>query len=80
MCQEDQAASQQISLFAVTRKLTDDDRGESNHNAQASRLLGRNVFGRVYLICRSASRVVDYFPADFIRDSQLTHHEGHQAL
>jgi len=66
---EGEAVSRHLSLFGITRKEMGDDPGGSERNLQASCLLGCDVFGRAYLVCRNASgRVHDYFLADFIRD------------
>ena len=63
-------AGQQLSLFSVTRKPAIEDKGDEEHNPEASRLLGFDVFGRAYIICRSdfGNRVTDYRLEDFIRD------------
>jgi len=65
---EGETVSRHLSLFGITRKTMGADPGESERNLQASRLLGCDVFGRVYLVCRSTSRVHAYFLTDFIRD------------
>ena len=63
-------AGQQLSLFSVTRKPAIEDKGHKERNPEASRLLGFDVFGRAYIICRSdfGNRVTDYRLEDFIRD------------
>ena len=62
-------AKQRLSIYAVTSKTKGACPRDSELNAEASRLLGCTIFGRVYLVCRRDLKMVcDYPLENFRRD------------